>query len=110
MRDILTEVLVTLIGALILAFQRWKAQRDFENTRGQNQALSELKEGAGIVSAAPAQPSRTRRGTGLLPRAPTPLPFFPAAVALEAQAKLDAASVPEAIRPERSVPHIQPKE
>ncbi len=91
MRDLLTEILVTVIGALILAFQRWKAARDFDYQRGQNQATRDLQAGAGVQTLAPPVRRRRRRSLGILPRAPTPLPFFPV-----------AAAVPEHVETEKS--------
>lgn len=88
--------LVTAVGVILnLAFNWWKAKRDFENNRGQNQALSDIKEQAGVETRAP-ESKRSTKSTmrmRILPRAPTPLPFFPIKVA-------DA--VPEPVEPEHS--------
>jgi len=68
---------IALLNALTLALTRWKAKQDFDIARGQNQALEDIKAARGVETLAPPARRRRKRRSLLLPRAPTPLPFFP---------------------------------
>jgi hypothetical protein len=70
--------LAAIFGIASLALQLWVARSIFANQAGTNQALRVLFDALPQVQSLPPSKPRRRRGlTGILPRAPTPLPFWP---------------------------------
>jgi hypothetical protein len=75
--------LAAVLGIGSIALQIWVAKWLFQNLMGINRNLARLLERVGLdtlppPSEADTQPMRRRpKGGRLLPRAPTPLPFWP---------------------------------
>ncbi len=86
---VLDHGLAAVLGTISIALQLWMAKWVFANLRGINASnldinrdLARLLERNGMDSISPpvaAPTPRRRRGgvIGLLPRGPTPLPFWP---------------------------------
>lgn len=72
--------LAAVLGIASIGIQLWMAKWIFSNLLGINRSLARLLEREGRDTDPPPVPQPRRRGrgvTGLLPRAPTPLPFWP---------------------------------
>lgn len=77
-RLVLDHGLAAVLGIASIALQIWMAKMIFANLLGINRSLARLLERGGRDTDAPptAKLPRRRRRT-ILPRAPTPLPFWP---------------------------------
>jgi hypothetical protein len=69
--------LAAVFGIASIAVQIWMAKTIFANLVGINRSLARLLEREGRDTDPPPVPKRRKGRTGLLPRSPTPLPFWP---------------------------------
>jgi hypothetical protein len=80
-RLVLDHGLAAILGIASIAIQLWMAKWIFSNLLGINRNLARLLERNGHDTDPPPmdEPRRRHRGgvSRLLPRAPTPLPFWP---------------------------------
>lgn len=97
MSDLITQLvtdhgLAAVLGVISIVIQLRIAAKLFDALSDQNRATARLLERNGLdTDPPPSEPTR-RRGGRLLPRAPTPLPFYPSR----------AEAAPEPVDPEQT--------